>query len=345
MMCTHEVKQVVGLAKPYFMMAFDDTFSKSAETEMMAFISRYDALAKSKWYFASDYCIDNPDKKHSVIAFSLFPHLLGFDKFNALMDANIPKDFKETFSLSEAQAKLLASIPVFHVAVVFPKDFTISGDPEKEHSTMVAILEAYVLMLKKWISADDVGMAETYQKRKKEMERLLKNLKCRPDKAWTSSSGKHIVAMKNALVITNLFASLARRLLCQSPNALFGWLPDRDAIMQWPNAKVKGIVHDIASDYIHIHCQDEGRTYDPRHYVAYLPDEQGELWYDYINRIPDFVAGLVSQMNLTTGEVPERLVTMRDEFVADNRHLIIVQIRSWKEAARIVVNKRTSVSN
>lgn len=344
-MHTHEGAQVVGLAKPYFMMAFDDTFSKSAEQEMMAFISQHDSLAKSKWYFASDYCLDNPDKKHSVVAFSLFPHLLGFDKFNALMDANIPQDYKETFSPSETQAKLLANIPAFHVAVVFPKDFTISGDPAKEHSTMVSILEAYVQMLKKWIDADEVGMAETYQKREKEMVRLLQNMKCRPDEAWTSPSGKHVVAMRNALVITNLFASLAWRLLRQSPSALFGWLPDRDAIMRWPNAKVKGIVHDIASDYIHIHCQNEGCTFDPRRYIAYLPDEQGALWYDYINRIPDYVAGMVSQMDLTTGEVPERLVTLRDEFVADNHHLVIVHIRSWNESARIVVNKKVAVSS
>ena len=344
-MHTHEGAQVVGLAKPYFMMAFDDTFSKSAEQEMMAFISQYDSLAKSKWYFASDYCLDNPDKKHSVVAFSLFPHLLGFDKFNALMDANIPQDYKETFSPSETQAKLLANIPAFHVAVVFPKDFTISGDPAKEHSTMVSILEAYVQMLKKWIDADEVGMAETYQKREKEMVRLLQNMKCRPDEAWKSPSGKHVVAMRNALVITNLFASLAWRLLRQSPSALFGWLPDRDAIMRWPNAKVKGIVHDIASDYIHIHCQNEGCTFDPRRYIAYLPDEQGALWYDYINRIPDYVAGMVSQMDLTTGEVPERLVTLRDEFVADNHHLVIVHIRSWNESARIVVNKKVAVSS
>lgn len=334
-MCTHEGEQVVGLAKPYFAMAFDDTFSKSAEQEMMAFISQYDSLAESKWYFASDYCLNNPDKKHSVVAFSLFPHLLGFDKFKALMDANIPQDYKETFSPSEAQAKLLANIPAFHVAIVLPKDFTISGDPAKEHSTMVAILEAYALMLKEWISVDNVGMARTYQKREKEMVCLLKNMKCRPDKAWTSSSGRHIVAMRNVLVITNLFASLARRLLWQSPDALFGWLPDRDAIMRWPNAKVKGIVHEIASDYIYIHCQNEGRTFDPRRYIAGLPDEQGALWYDYINRIPDYVAGMVSQMDLVTGEVPERLMTLRNEFVAENNHLVIVQIRSWNEAARI----------
>lgn len=344
-MRTHEGALAIGLAKPYFVMAFDDTFSKSAEQEMISFISQHDSLAKSKWYFASDYCLDNPDKKQSVIAFSLFPHLLGFDKFNALMDANIPQDFKDTLGMSETQAKLLAGIPAFHVAVVLPKDFVISGDPAKEHPTMVAILEAYVRMLNEWMSADDVGMADAYQKREKLMGRLLKNMKSRPDEAWTSASGKHIVAMRNALVITNLFASLARRLLRQSPNALFGWLPDRDAIMQWPDAKVKGVVHEIASDYIHIHCQCEGHTYDPKHYVAYLPDEQGALWYDYINRIPDFVAGVVSQMDLATGEVPKRLVTLRDEFVADNQHLVIVQIRSWNEAARIVVNKRTSASS
>jgi len=344
-MCTHEGAQVVGLAKPYFVMAFDNTFSKCAEQEMAAFISRYDSLTKSKWYFASDYCLNNPDKKHNVVAFSLFPHLLGFDKFNALMDAHMPQDYKENFSPSEAQAKLLANIPAFHVAVVLPKDFTISGDPAKEHSTMVAILEAYVLMLKKWIDADNVGMAETYQKREKEMARLLKSMKYRPDKAWKSPSGKHIVAMRNVLVITNIFVSLARRLLRQSPNALLGWLPDRDAIMRWPNAKVKGIVHDIASDYIHIHCQNKGRTFDPRRFIAYLPNEQGDLWYDYINRIPDYVAGIVSQMDLATGEVPERLVALRNEFVADNPHLVIVKIRSWDEAARIVINKKVAVSS
>lgn len=344
-MCTHEGTQVIGLAKPYFMMAFDDTFSKSAEQEMIAFISKYDSLAESKWYFASDYCLNNLDKKHSVIAFSLFPHLLGFDKFNALINANIPQDFKETLGMSETQAKLLASIPAFHVAVVLPKNFTISDDPEKEQSTMVVILEAYVRMFNKWISADGVGMAAAYQKREKLMGRLLNNMKSRPDKAWASASGKHIVAMRNALVITNLFASLARRLLRHSPNALFGWLPDRDAIMQWPDAKVKGVVHEIASDYIHIHRQSEGLAYDPKHYVAYLPNEQGALWYDYINRIPDFVAGMVSQMDLITGEVPDRLLTLRDEFVADNQHLIIVQIRSWNEAVRIVVKKRTSASS
>ena len=338
-----EDNQVVGLAKPYFSLAFDDTFSKSAEREMSEFVSRYDSLAKSKWFFASDYCLDNPKMKHSVIAFSLFPYLLSFDKLNALMNANIPRDFKETFSLSEEQAKLLSGMPAFHVAVTFPKDFVISGDPSKEHSTMVAILEAYVLMLEKWISADNAGMADDYRKRAWEMNRLLMNMKRRPDEAWTSAFGKHIVAMRNALVVTNLFASLAQRLLRQSPNALFGWLPDRDAIMRWPNAKVKGVIHDIASDYIHIQCVNEGRTYDPKRYVAALPDEQGALWYDFINRIPDYVAGVVSHMDLATGEVPERLLTLRDVFVADNQRLILVSIRSWNEAARIVVNRQQSI--
>ena len=38
-MSKREGSQVVGLAKPYFIKAFDDTFSKSAEQEMTAFIS------------------------------------------------------------------------------------------------------------------------------------------------------------------------------------------------------------------------------------------------------------------------------------------------------------------
>lgn len=344
-MCIREEKQVVGLAKPYFMMAFEDTFSKSAEQEIFAFVSQHDQLARSKWYFASDYCLDNPDKKHSVIAFSLFPHLLGFDKFSTLMDANIPCDFKENAIPSEAQAKHLASIPAFHVAVVLPKGFLISGDPAKEHSTLVAVLEAYVSMLEQWIAADDAEMAENYQKRKKETARLLRNMKSRPDEAWTSPSGKHVVAMRNALVIMNLFASLAQRLLRQSPDALFGWLPDRDAIMGWPNAKVKGIIHDMVSDYIHIHCRNEGLTYDPSRFVAYLPNEKGQLWYDYINRIPDYVAGMISQMDLTTGDVPNRLLTLRDEFIADNRHLVIVRILDWDKTSRIVVNKKVSISS
>jgi len=344
-MCLHEEKQVVGLAKPYFMMAFDDTFSRSAERELLTFISQHDHLAQSKWYFASDYCLDNPDKKHSVIAFSLFPHLLGFDKFNTLIDANIPGDFKENASPSQVQAKLLASIPAFHVVVALPNGFTISGDPAKEHSTCVAILEAYVSMLEKWISVDDAGMAVNYRKRKHEMARLLKNMKSRPDAAWTSSSGKHIVAMRNAIIISNLFASLVQRLLRQSPNALFGWLPDRDAIMRWPNAKVKGLIHEIVSDYIHIQCNNEGRAYDPRRYVAYLPDEKGSLWYDYINRVPDYVAGMVSQMDLTTGDVPDRLLDLRNEFIADNQRLAIVRIKAWNEAARIVVNKKSSATS
>ena len=43
-------KRIVGLAKPYFMMAFDETFAKRAEPEMLAFIAQYDGLAKSKWH-------------------------------------------------------------------------------------------------------------------------------------------------------------------------------------------------------------------------------------------------------------------------------------------------------
>ena len=50
-----KVDDIAGIAKPFFMMAFCETFAKSAQSELGAFIAEYDMATKSRWRILSDY--------------------------------------------------------------------------------------------------------------------------------------------------------------------------------------------------------------------------------------------------------------------------------------------------
>lgn len=334
-----KVDDIVGIAKPFFMMAFDETFAKSAQSELGAFIAEYDMATKSRWCILSDYCLGDPKKKNDVIVFSLLPQVYCFGNFYLLMDQCLPKDLKETECPTEPSVNFLKALPAFHITFILPKGFTFSDKSSNEHSTMVKILDAYTRMLQKWIKNASIETGQSYTQRKKELEKFLKRLKQRNEASWKSSAGKHIVAMRNALTVINLFAAIVLRLLRYSPNAKFCWFSDRDAIMEWPNPKKKHLFAEIAADYIHVQCVNSGQKYSSEQFCVAVPEAKGKIWYDVLNRVPDHIAGILSQLDLETGDINQRLTTLRDNVIANNDNLIIIPFLSWNQAARTIVSK------
>lgn len=333
--------QLRGLLIPRPVLLFEQTFRQSAEKDLQRFVSLYDKLAQSRWCFFSDYCLNDPAKKQSVIVFSLIPYLLRIDQLQNRVNKMVPCDYKDVCRPSKEMADFLAESPIFSVAIVLPNDITLSGDPLKEHALMVNILESYTRMLANWMLLENSKTDEQqqYQRLKTELNRLLKGFKDRDGDAWRSSTGKHIVAMRNAWIIANLYATLALGLLRISPNALFSWFPDRDSINSWPGNKRNDSILEIASHIIYVRSLREGLHYNPVKFCAVVPEKEGTLWYDVANRIPDHIAGVISQLDLETGDINDRLKIMRNKLIADNPWLVIISFSSYDAAQRKVLSK------
>jgi hypothetical protein len=76
----------------------------------------------------------------------------------------------------------------------------------------------------------------------------------------------------------------------------------------------------------------------PSNLIMAVPDSSGPVWYDEYIRIPDYIAGTISRIDMNTGCSIARLGGLIENVIADNDNLIAVRIDE-KSACRVIYSR------
>ncbi len=120
-------------------------------------------------------------------------------------------------------------------------------------------------------------------------------------------------------------------------------MPDRDGMMTWPKSRLREgeIFFEIVCDYLWISFANRNKSSVPSNLTLAVPESSGPVWYDEYIRIPDYIAGTISRIDMKTGCSIERLRGLLENVIADNENLIVVQIDE-NSACRVIFSNLRS---
>ena len=128
-------------------------------------------------------------------------------------------------------------------------------------------------------------------------------------------------------MIINLLAAFTAYLLCKEANVeIIGWFSDRDDIIN----SFQGIVFDLYSMNHHGLCERDNISDSKIKLVIGDPTQNGrnnKMWYDELNRVPDFITGTLSDYDFSNNIVSKaKFSTMLEGCIADNDKISILKL-------------------
>ena len=260
----------------------NEAFSKSAGDELTFFLARYPEC--SSYIIASDYCLNDKERPNDIISFVLLPEIRLFDEYRKEIKEAMPKDLKHTKYISDKAKELLAS-PNYHSFNFFiDKEKTLFDKKKFNQEAIFYAADKAIEMFDLWLQDDPDN--ERYKQFKKNYK-LLKE-------AAKSKSFNYRLYFYSLLTST-IAAFLTHQISIHSKAKNVLWFSDRDSMMN-SNNQIFFDNYDIQHNGLA--RNDSAHAFDESFRIGIAkPDPQGDVWYDEINRLPDYCAGAVSGLN------------------------------------------------
>ncbi|OTG80797.1 hypothetical protein B9T31_15980 [Acinetobacter sp. ANC 4558] len=270
---------------PKFHQMFTEIFEK--DSYLMSFINNN--KTSQKWIIYSDYCFQpNNNKHHIAIAFTIFPHQDSFwiRSFNNLIHNTHRQDIKKSYLGDNFYnfLKCINQLPIFTFALIMDKNFNaykIKGVSSKEY------------FLKRYDSLN------RYYK-----NQLFVNFKDSRIRSSISTSQEFIYMLKNKpnvklntlgqIDLCTTIVSTIFKLIADNTNHknIMLWCSDRDEILTYMSKKDKS---PVAFDMIFHDFQLSAKN--KNQLLSFFSNQNTD--YDNLIRIPDFIAGALSDMSYT----------------------------------------------
>ena len=286
----------------------NEAFSKSAGDELKFFLARYPEC--SSYIIASDYCLNDKERPNDIISFVLLPEIRLFDEYRKEIKEAMPKDIQELEThpvilidmkklvyvysngdevvhskyISDKAKELLAS-PNYHSFNFFiDKEKTLFDKKKFNQEAIFYAADKAIEMFDLWLQDDPDN--ERYKQFKKNYK-LLKE-------AAKSKSFNYRLYFYSLLTST-IAAFLTHQISIHSKAKNVLWFSDRDSMMN-SNNQIFFDNYDIQHNGLA--RNDSAHAFDESFRIGIAkPDPQGDVWYDEINRLPDYCAGAVSGLN------------------------------------------------
>jgi hypothetical protein len=310
------------------MLALRKTLNQSAIDDLRGAIGKLPK--QGLWHVFSDYCFGDQPGKNDVATFTFA--IDGADL--KMMHLKIPllaaKDIKNTRSPNPEFLHLIGSPNVFHYSVVIEKQ----TKRLREYITT----EQLQFFLAELINvATEIGddKPEARQHLSLVKKRLQLFMRSASRKSYSQSLARQIVIV--ASIAPVMFAYLYE----VAQPAAISWMSDRDSIVTSHN----GVVYDIAHlMYLYHQSQELLRPHSsplpaflfPRH------DEGMMTLMDPFIRIPDYLAGAVSDFDFDTGSfsLPKfRIIAETNLLTASNHAVVNVNLKD----GHLLTQRRTLV--
>lgn len=236
------------------------------------------------YYVVSDYCLNDPGKKHDVYAFEIVLSHDTLDNISEYIRAVAPRDLKASRTTSKGLGQYLVCPVTFSVSFVVARDASALRGYASVEAIKSFIPEARGL-IQLWIenSPEHAGYFERLDRqlqhlglemaRKQRSDRLIRQI--------------FLVATFGAYVLELLD-------IAQAP-ATIGWISDRDAMYD----RYDGLAFDLA--FLIWLVSRSSKTDTPTavpHLGFGLPGMDGVNEYAELIRLPDYLAGTLADLAL-----------------------------------------------
>ena len=264
------------------------------------------------WCITSDYCLDDKDKQHDVMAFSIFPityaNTLKNDVHNSL-----PKDIKEFKNLSDKAISYIEGCPyVFSIVLIIENKNEIFDLERSKNS-----LDNLIKNIEKWPEEKKEEFIHRIKLLRKYLDRKQINRKL------LSSISITIHAM-SAIIEFLLLKTNAKHVI---------WISDRDSITNFQNNDIVHLLVRQGFANLVRNRVEDNRIYGMLSDSKYDPD-----LLDDLIRIPDYICGSIASMNFDNPEnVPEKDYELFDKALFNHERIYYMNIKHNKDSNNEII--------
>lgn len=307
----------------------EETITKSTINDFRAYVKHN--TGHTKWLICSDYCLDDKKKRNGIISFTLFPYYAFLDSIQRRIQQVAPEDIKKTNNINDEFLKFLKRKEFFHFCFIFENgvNHPFQSKPKDE---IIKNINDIIQMLEKWKINTPINR-DSFQETIKKLNHLKEEI---------PRASFNIKLFRNIMIV-NILAAYIGYLLCREVTVeLLGWFSDRDDMI----TAYRGIAFDFFSMNYHGLCEQSDINNSNTKLAIGIPeaDGKGGMWYDQINRMPDFLCGTLADLDLNGSDVlTGKFMKMLYGYVADNNRISV--IRTYLDSdrklncARVVVGK------
>lgn len=287
----------------------EDTFNKSAGDELKQFLSRYPTC--NSCMLVSDYCINDKERPNDVISFVILPQIQMFEDYKNTIKSGIPKDLKHTQIITDKIKEILSSPNYHSFNFIIDKKTPLYNKKTFNQTAINYAVDQAVQMFDEWLKDDPDN--ELYKEYKKHYKLLKENAK---SKSFSFKSYFY------SLLTSTIAAFLTHKITIFSNIKNIVWFSDRDAMM-YSNNKI--FFDNYQIQHNGLARNDSKHPFDETIKLGIgLPEEQGEVWYDEINRLADYCAGAVSGINFfSKTNFSDKANEVLENIILNSTHLIM----------------------
>jgi hypothetical protein len=308
----------------------EDTFNKSTIYDLKRYIQ--ENSHHKKWLMYSDYSIGDVSKPNDVISFTIMPYDDYPDVIKNRIFAIAPTDIKNKRAVNPEFIAYLREKRLFHINFILGsrKGLTHANGISQKEVVMTALNKTSV-MLDKW--CDNTPNNSEYFKKIKKKIGITKN--------ELSKKSVNYNLFGDVVLVSLLAGYISYIFTKYNKSEIFGWFSDRDKIVDAYDI----LVSDQFGIYHHGLCERDSINSSITKIVFGIPEasENGKLWYDEMNRLPDHIAGTLADWDIEKNiSTKAKFICMLEECIANNPYLVILRLNlkpNLYQCSRALVSK------
>ncbi len=330
------MNQVYGVEMESVVNLIEKTINKSVLTDFKMYLN--DNKPHRKWLIYSDYCIGDDTKPNDVISFTLMPFDAYPDDIKQRIFKLAPTDIKNKKNINPDFISYLKEKRLFHINFILGSRKGITKvEGYDERKVVNETLDTTVKMFNQWCITTP-KKADYYQT----VIKKLNNIK-------TKLSGKSPnYSLFRDVVLVSILAGYICYLFTKYASAeIVGWFSDRDKLIE----AYEMIASDLFFSNHHGLCIRDSIDSSMTRILFSIPtaDDEGKVWYDEMNRLPDHIAGTLADWNMKENKLSKRkFVDIVEKCIADNPYLVILRLdlepKQFK-CSRVLVKKKCLVAS
>ena len=264
----------------------------------------------SKWLISADYCLHDASRPNDCMCFSITSYDIEFDGLKSAVQAVMGRDLKKTKTISEDAAIFLRDPCFFHVAILLSKQRNMFASGPGSDPLAVA-RDAAALTVRQF---------EEYERGADAIRRAREMLNA-------SRANGFNYELYGDMLLLSLFLPFISLLIAREREPdVVGRFSDRDNMTTWCD----GLIWSFALENVHgLAAQRQIRIDKTQFPIAVPEPNTGEMWFDHLVRLADYIAGTLAVWDLQTNNVPvkptsDKFLRIIEDVIADSDNMVIL---------------------